>query len=123
MAKVSIKTAFSLVLFFLSFIALSQETIQFSVSAGDYNREYCPVYVNLSKANHLPNKTVLCLYQNINSKLLEINFQIDETGEGIWFIPKGDFPENTTRNYILKTCDKKVMKSMTPMKLIKPGSR
>ncbi len=118
MTNYPIKAAFIFTFIFLPLIVFSQNIIKFSISAGDYNRERCPVYVDLSKVTNTPEKSNLCLYQLLNSELLKIDFQFDDkTGSGFWFIPKGDFPENTTRHYILKSCKEKIKNASTPMKI------
>ncbi len=112
------KTAFIFTFIFLPFIVLSQELIQFNVSAGVYNREHCPVYVNLSKANNIPEKSNLYLFQLLNSELIKVDFQLDDkAGSGLWFIPEGSFPKNTTRHYILKYCKEKIKNTPSQMKI------
>ncbi len=110
---------FSFIIF--SLVVFSQESIQFSVSAGDYNREYCPVFVDLTETDQSTEISKLCLYRDINSELRRVNFQFDETKGGLWFIPQGSFPENTTRNYMLKSCDEKVKQTSYPMKIKQTG--
>jgi hypothetical protein len=121
MAKDLKKVAITFSFIFFSLVVFSQKSIRFRVNAGDYSREHCPVFVDLSRTNLLADNSNLCLYRNINSTLRRVIFQPDKTKGGLWFIPQGSFPENTTRNYILKSCSKKEIQISSLMKITQTG--
>ncbi len=118
MANNSLKTAFTFTFIFLPLIVFSQNLIHFNVSAGDYNRDYCPVYVDLRQIHELPDENTLCLYEVIKSELHLVSYQFDDKkGNGLWFIPEGRFPKDMVKHYVLKTSKERSESVDVPMKV------
>ncbi len=101
--KHRMKTFLCISLIFLSLQAYNQESIKFTVFAGDTDREDCPVSVPLDMVDYNQDQGKLFLYEISGGSEIPVPSQIEPGHSALlWFILSGETPHGTSRDFILR---------------------
>lgn len=108
----------------------AQQRVEFSVHAGDYARNNCPVSLDLSAAGLELNNKRYQLYQLEGKKELPVPAQLEEgKNPRLWFIMSGELKKDESRNYVLREARQEVSvdgiaieKGSDGLKLVRDGN-